>query len=80
VSIQSRDEAKSVEERIERRARLATFLVAFAAALIAFAMNRVQVDQANTPRSTPPVTAADQSFVQPESPVEPDPTDAVEFG
>jgi hypothetical protein len=70
-----------VEERIERRARLATFLVAFAAALLAFAMNRVQVGQANTPqRVTPPVTAADQSFVQPESPVEPDPTDAVEFG
>jgi hypothetical protein len=34
-----------MEERIERRARIATFSVAFAAALIAFAMNRVQVHQ-----------------------------------
>jgi hypothetical protein len=47
-------ESVEVEDHVERRARFATFTVAVLAALIAFAMNRVQIaDSKNGPRLGP---------------------------
>jgi hypothetical protein len=71
-----------VEDRNERRARFATFSVAFLAALIAFAMNRVQVENAKDRESTGSVLTREQRDF-PKSPISTptsDPPSEVQFG